>query len=146
MRSYQINSATPQDMTGIKALLHACELPSHDIKDRHLEHFFVLKDDGEIIGTVGLEVCGVFGLLRSLGLRESFRGRGLGTQLVQQIERYAQSQQVGSLYLLTTTADHFFADAGYQIIPRQGVPLPIQETAEFQSICPDSAICMCKVL
>jgi amino-acid N-acetyltransferase len=66
--------------------------------------------------------------------------------LVHYIEEYAISQRVRHLYLLTTTADLFFARTGYQVIPRESAPAPIQETAEFQSICPASAVCMVKDL
>lgn len=142
----QIIPATVQDETGIKGLLRTCELPSDDISAWHLADFFVIQDSGQIVGSVGLEVCDKFGLLRSLALRESLRGRGLGIQLVQHIEAYAHSQQIQSLYLLTTTADRFFTGIGYQTIPRESAPVPLQETAEFQRICPASAVCMVKEL
>jgi amino-acid N-acetyltransferase len=142
----QIIPATVQDESGIKALLRTCELPADDLSASHLEHFFVIKDAGRIVGSVGLEVCGEYGLLRSLALTESLRGRGLGIQLAQSIEAYASSQQIKSLYLLTTTAGSFFAHLRYQVIPRENAPARLQETAEFQSICPASAVCMYKEL
>ena len=142
----QIIPATVQDESGVKSLLHICDLPSDDIKSSHMEHFFVIKDTRGIIGSVGLEMCGKFGLLRSLALAESLRGRGLGIQLVGHIEVYARSQQIPALYLLTTTADHFFARIGYQSISRGSVPAAVRETTEFQSTCPASAVCMYKKL
>ncbi|MFC1996705.1 arsenic resistance N-acetyltransferase ArsN2 [Chloroflexota bacterium] len=142
----RIIPAATQDEVDIKTLLHICGLPSDDLSVSHLVHFFVIKETGQILGCVGLEVCGKFGLLRSLALAKPLRGRGLGIQLVEQIEAYAGSQQIHSLYLLTTTADRFFGDIGYQAIPRESAPAPVQETAEFQSICPASAVCMLKVL
>jgi amino-acid N-acetyltransferase len=142
----KIIPARPQDQEGIQALLQACELPFEDLSAAHLGHFFVIKDQGQIVGSVGLEVCGPFGLLRSLALAETLRGQGLGLRLVEQIEAYARSQQITVLYLLTTTADRFFAHLGYQAIPRESAPAPLQATAEFQSICPASAVCMHKNL
>jgi len=142
----QIIPATIQDESGIKTLLHTCDLPSDDLNSSHMEHFFVIKDARGIVGSVGLEVCGKFGLLRSLALTESLRGRGLGIQLVRHIEIYARSQQIPALYLLTTTADQFFARIGYLPISRASVPAPVGETTEFQSTCPASAVCMYKGL
>ena len=142
----QIIPAASHDQDGLKTLLQACELLAGDISASHLAHFFIIKDNDQIVGSVGLEVCGDFGLLRSLSLAETLRGQGLGLRLVEHIEAYALSQQITSLYLLTTTADRFFAGIGYQEIPRENAPTPLQETAEFQSICPASAICMCKNL
>lgn len=140
----KIISAAPKDEAGIKALLQTCELPFEDLSPAHLIHFLVVKDANQLMGTVGLEVCGEFGLLRSLAIAEAWRGQGLGLRLVEQIESYAHSQQISTLYLLTTTADKFFARLGYQVIPRQSAPAPLQGTAEFKSICPDSAVCMHK--
>ena len=142
----QIIPATPSDEAGVKALLRSCVLPFEDLTPAHLAHFLVIKDYAQIVGVVGLEVCGAFGLLRSLAVAESLRGQRLGLQLVEQIEAYARSQQISVLYLLTTTAERFFAEFEYQEISRGSAPAPLQETTEFQSICPDSAVCMCKNL
>ena len=140
----KIVPATHQDLERLQALLQVCKLPFDDLGTSHLDHFFVIKDQDRIVGSVGLEKCGELGLLRSLAITESMRGQGLGLQLVKQIETYARSQQITALYLLTTTADQFFAYLGYQKTPRETAPAPLQKTAEFQSICPASAICMKK--
>jgi amino-acid N-acetyltransferase len=142
----KINPATAQDESAIKALLRRCELPSDDLSTSHLAHFLVIKDDRQVIGSVGIEVCDEYGLLRSLAVIESFRGHGLGIRLVDQIEKYALSQQIELLYLLTTTADRFFTANGYKVIPRESAPAAIKETTEFKSICPASAVCMKKKL
>jgi len=141
----QIGLAGPGDLDSLKVLLKACDLPADDISTSLLKHFFVIKDNNQIVGSVGLEVYEEFGLLRSLALAETLRGQGLGIQLVEHIEAYATSQQITSLYLLTTTADRFFVRIGYQEIQRASAPITLQETAEFQSICPASAVCMCKI-
>lgn len=142
----QIIPASAQDESGIKALLGTCDLPSDDISSSHMGNFFIIQDSGQIVGSVGLEICRGFGLVRSLALSEHLRGRRLGIQLVEQIEGYARTQQIRSIYLLTTRADRFFTRLGYQTIPRRNAPVPVQETAEFQSICPESAVCMFKEL
>ena len=142
----KIIPASVQTESGIKSLLGDCGLPSDDISASHLENFFVIQDSGQIVGSVGLERCGEFGLLRSLALSKSLRGQGIGTQLVEHIEEYAHSQKISTIYLLTTTADQFFTRIGYQTIAREKAPEPVKETTEFQSICPASAVCMCKQL
>ena len=135
-----------KDESGIKTLLVACGLPSDDISFLNLGNFFIIQDSDQIVGSVGLEICGEFGLLRSLALSEWLRGRGLGALLVEHIEELARSQKISPIYLLTTTADVFFSHLGYQTILRESAPAPVQETTEFQSICPASAICMYKDL
>ena len=141
-----IEPAQNSDLSKIQTLLKNCELPFEDLTPGHLDHFFMLSDGDVVIGSIGLEIRENFGLLRSLAVAESQRGVGLGIQLTQQIEDYAQSQNIAALYLLTTTADHFFSKLGYQVVPRAAAPVPLQETTEFKSICPASAVCMLKTL
>jgi amino-acid N-acetyltransferase len=50
------------------------------------------------------------------------------------------------MYLLTTTAEGFFARRSYEKVDRDAVPGVIKETAEFQSLCPASAVCMVRHL
>ena len=142
----QITPASIHNETAIKQLLQSCELPFEDINPAHMEHFFIVQNGAQINAIIGLEVCGEFGLLRSLAVTLSLRGNGLGYRLVEHIEAYARSQQISALYLLTTSADQFFGKLDYQVISRSSAPALLQATAEFQSICPDSAICMRKQL
>ncbi len=53
---------------------------------------------------------------------------------------------IEALVLLTETAEAFFTRHGYLVIERESVPDEIKQSAEFQSLCPDSAICMTKSL
>ncbi len=134
--------ALPEDLTGIVALLAAADLCHDDLTLEHLAHFLTLRDGGELIGAVGLEVFGSDALLRSLIVASSHRGEGLGIQLVEGIEAHAHDIGVTSLYLLTTTADRFFDRHGYARIERASVPEAIGATTEFVSFCPDTAVCM----
>ena len=51
-------------------------------------------------------------------------------------------QGVDDLYLLTETAEPFFAKRGYGAIPRADAPAAIAATEELSSLCPDSAVLM----
>jgi len=138
--------ALSSDVGRIKTLLAAFELPYEDITPRHLENFWVMRDGPRLAGVVGLEVFGAVGLLRSLAVPEEDRGRGTGSQLTDKAEEYARAQRVKALYLLTTSAPAFFAKRGYQRTDRGAAPAELQETAEFQSLCPEGAVCMVKKL
>jgi amino-acid N-acetyltransferase len=111
-------AASPADEPRIRQLLSSCGLPHEDITLEHLHHFWVLKEKRQVIGVIGLEVLRPFALLRSLAIDPLFRNRGLGSQLTQQAEKYADSLNIQGLYLLTTTAEGFFAKRGYEKIPR----------------------------
>jgi amino-acid N-acetyltransferase len=49
-------------------------------------------------------------------------------------------------YLLTETAEGFFAKLGFQRIERQAVPIVIRETEQFRTECSETAICMGKLI
>jgi amino-acid N-acetyltransferase len=59
---------------------------------------------------------------------------------------HASLKGVREGYLLTETAEGFFAKLGFQRIDRQAVPMAIQETEQFRTECSETAICMGKLL
>ena len=138
---YTIAPAAPADGPAIAALLGAAELPHEDITP-HLGHFLVARDGGAIVGAVGLEVYAPDGLLRSLVVAPAHRGRGLGDELVRRIEQAAAEWGVERFWLLTTTAEAFFARRGFRVTPRTGAPAKIAATHEFKRLCPSTAICL----
>lgn len=133
-----IAPAKPEAAAAIAQLLRADGLPADDFLP-HLEHFLVAQDHGHIVGVVGLEMYSPFGLLRSLVVEKNRRESGLGSKLLAQVENHAQRQSIRELYLLTTTAEAFFAGRGFRQCPREEAPPSIQATEEFRSLCPSSA-------
>jgi amino-acid N-acetyltransferase len=127
-------------------LLAACALPSSDISECKLEHFFGCGPQSDPGGVVGVELYGEVALLRSLAVAENSRGRGCGKRLVREAEQHARRSGVGRLYLLTTTAEKFFESLGYTKVGRESVPPPIRATSEFSTLCPASAAVMAKQL
>jgi amino-acid N-acetyltransferase len=133
--------AAPQDLAAVTALLDANGLPSADIA-RHLHACLVAREEGTIVGLVGLEVHGERALLRSLCVAAPHRSRGIATALCDHVETLAHSLGVRELYLLTMDADTYFARRGYARIARETVPAEIAATEQFRSLCPSTAICM----
>lgn len=142
----KLEFARPGDEAQVKQILAGCELPHDDITSTHLRHFFVARDDNQLVGVIGLEILGGSALLRSLAVPDGYRDQGLGSKLTERAEEYARSQKVKRLYLLTTTAGDFFAARGYQETGRETVPADVQGTVEFRNLCPSSAVCMVKQL
>lgn len=126
------------------ALLAAAKLPTEDLTAAHCEHFFHTGPAAAPEGLVGLEIFGEVALLRSLVIPESRRGAGAGSQLLAHAEAHARAQGVKQLYLLTTTAEGFFAKRGYARTPRETAPAAIRATREFSGICPASSAFMFK--
>jgi len=138
--------AASKDEASIKQLLGRCGLPFEDIRPLHLRHFFIVRDQGNIVGVVGMEILGPVALLRSLAVDPRFRGQGIASELIKKAEEYAASLGIEALYLLTMTAEGFFAQRGYERLERSSAPPQVQGTTEFKALCPASSACMFKYL
>jgi amino-acid N-acetyltransferase len=141
-----IQKAQSQDLSLIRKLLDRCDLPSQDLGDDHMKHFQLIKAAGKVVGTIGLEIHDSEGLLRSLAVHPSHRGQGFGKKLTEQIETYARRKDIGRIYLLTTTAESFFSERGYQEVSREKIPEQMRQSPQFSEICPSTAVAMYKVL
>lgn len=111
-----------------------------------MDDFVSLYEGEQLIGCVGLEIFEEYALLRSLAVETGSRGQGLGAQLLAAAEERAISRGVRIIYLLTSAAESFFARRGYVIGERSNAPAAIQQTSEFWSLCPSTAVCMNKRL
>jgi amino-acid N-acetyltransferase len=138
-------SARPR-LSAVMSLLASAGLPTDDLHEANLGHFFCAGSTDAPTGLVGLEVIGDVALLRSLTVTGDRRGLGTGTALVDHAEQFARNAGVRSLYLLTTTAEGFFAKLGYQRAERASAPAAIRATREFADICPASSAFMMRTL
>jgi amino-acid N-acetyltransferase len=139
-----IRRATTDDAPAVEALLTASHLPLDGVREA-LGCFVVAHDSGRLVGVAGIEECGVRGehaLLRSVAVDPAWRGRGLGRTLVSRAIALAESRGAKALYLLTTTAEHYFPSFGFTPTSRDAVPDDVRDTAEFQGACPASATVM----
>ena len=134
------------DLESVVSLLRGCDLPTQDITRDKLSSFFSYGDSTNLIGVVGIELHGEFGLLRSLAVSPDRRNSGIANQLLNTIEKYAISKHIKSVYLLTTTASEYFARHSFSLVSRDDVPDEIKQTSEFDSVCPKTAILMYKNL
>lgn len=139
----EFDSAQKSDESEIIQLLKTGELPFSDISN-HIDNFILAKESGIAIGAVGLEEYDENGLLRSLIVSADYRNRSLGADLYDRLVAHARSKGVKTLYLLTTSANLYFARCGFERVDRQSVPEKIKSTAQFTSLCPTSSICMRK--
>lgn len=140
-----LRPARADDLDAVARLLGDAGLPLDGVAAA-LDDFIVAESDGALVGVAGLERCGRHALLRSVAVADSWRSRGVGRALVQRILADAESRAIPALYLLTTTAEHYFPAFGFRTIARDEVPDDVRATAEFQSACPASATVMMRAL
>jgi amino-acid N-acetyltransferase len=141
-----IQPARHGDLAAIRALLEAERLPASDLNEQALDRFLIWRNGSAVNGMVGLELYGDVALLRSLVVAGPARGSGAGAALTQAAERLAATLGAKHVYLLTTTADRFFAARGYTKIDRGDAPESIRGTTQFSGLCPSSAVLMMKQL
>jgi amino-acid N-acetyltransferase len=133
-------------LAAVSRLLNEAALPTADLSPGKLEHFLARGQADAPEGVVGLELYPPVALLRSLAVAVGTRGKGVGSALLADAERYAREHGAEQIYLLTTTAEQFFARAGYERIERDAAPQAIRETQEFSTLCPASSALMRKRL
>ncbi len=152
MPTNEIRPAKPDDLTVVRALLAEHELVYTDLGPAHMASFVVVPAHDQPASVAAVAGVETFpddageGLLRSVAVRASLRGRGIGVNLVAAVEERARLVGIRRLWLLTTTAPDFFRRLGYADTPRAIAPVAVQQSSEFKSLCPASAICLSKRL
>src|SRR5829696_5769279 len=141
VESIGLRGSTPADWESISGLLAASSLPLAGAAES-LADFVVASRGGVIVGCAGVERYGTSGLLRSVAVAESERGRGTGAKLVERCIEGAFASGISTLVLLTTTAAAYFQRFGFETIARDAVPDPVKSSVEFREACPASATVM----
>lgn len=139
--SIQIDNARPEEKELVVSLLKKTDLLTEDLP-AGLRNFLLAKQDGTLVGVAGLELFGPVGLLRSVAVSPTHQGKGIAGQLVGQLLTGADERGLEAIYLITTTADHYFGRYGFAPVNREQVPETIQQTRQFSSLCPSSAVVM----
>ena len=141
----RIVAASAEDREQVQALLEASLLPVSGLEFAFPGGYVVARAP-VIVGCAGLEVHQGDGLLRSVAVRATGRHAGLGSRLVEDRVNAARSMQLRDVYLITTTAAPFFGRLGFDLVDRAKVPDGIRESAEFASICSNTAAVLRKSL
>ena len=106
-------TATVEHLAAVLELLSGSGLPTSGVED-HLKTFVVALSDGAVKGVGGLEVYDRVGLLRSVAVAEDHRRRGVASEICARLEAEAARRGIDRLFLLTETAESFFARRGYE--------------------------------
>lgn len=139
-RPVDIQPLGAADLPAVRALLQQHHLPTHGVGQA--EGFHVARANDRVIGSIGVEQHGEVGLLRSLVVEATQQKTGVASALVQHAVARGTQQGLKALYLLTTTAPGFFEKQGFTRCPRTEAPPAIQDSWEFRTGCPDSAVFM----
>jgi amino-acid N-acetyltransferase len=136
--------AVPSDLADVEALLRAAGLTVDGLGACLAGGTAVIcrEHDGCLLGVAATERFGATALLRSVAVRGPARGRGLGGALVARAIADARAEGAREAWLLTETAELFFAGLGWTRADRSDAPAAVASSVEFASACPASAIAM----
>ena len=140
-----IEKARADQAGAVMQLLEKSALPLDGLRE-HLDTAIVARQGAAIVGVAALEVYRDGVLMRSVAVDPALRSEGLGGRLTQRVLELAAELGASHAYLLTTTAEKYFPRFGFERIERAEVPASVQQSVEFRSACPASAIVMRKAL
>lgn len=166
MTTLRLVAADPDDLGYVEWLLREAGLPHEDVRegttDRRRDRsggngdtlgesaedvnftekqFYLALVDSEPVGAGCLEFTDDSALLRSVVVEPDERGAGYGRALVEALlDRSADASETATTaFLLTTTAEDFFADLGFERVDRDRLPSDVRATRYFSDRCPSSA-------
>jgi amino-acid N-acetyltransferase len=137
----EIEICHPDEASRLLDLLERVGLPRNGLDD-HLHCALVACSGDAVVGCAAVECYGDAGLLRSVAVDATYRGRGIGGALVDAAVDLARRRGVRTLYLLTTSATAYFSRFGFRSIVREDVAFIVQQSVEFNGVCPVHAIVM----
>ena len=140
-RCVSLRRALHADHESVATLLRDSELPIDGVAE-WLDRFWVAEHRGRVVGVAGMERYGDSGLLRSVAVALEWRSTGIGRTLVDRVLEEGRGAGVREVYLLTTTAEHYFPRLGFACVDREIVPAALRASAEFSGACPASAVVM----
>jgi amino-acid N-acetyltransferase len=142
----RLRTAKATDLPAVLALLRRADLPAAGISESALADFVVAEESGALVGVAGLELYPESALLRSVAVEESWRGTGVGRALIDEALDRSQERGIRDVFLLTTTAEHYFPRFGFICVGRDAVPETVKASAEFCGACPETAVVMRKTV
>jgi amino-acid N-acetyltransferase len=142
-RCVSLRRAARADHDAVATLLRDLDLPTEGIAE-WLDEFWVAEHQSQVVGAAGMERYGDSGLLRSVAVAPAWRGTGIGRTLVERVLEEGRTAGVRDVYLLTTTAEHYFPRLGFVCVDRECVPAALHTSAELRGACPASAVVMRK--
>jgi amino-acid N-acetyltransferase len=126
-----IRNATIQDVPLMQAVINShAELGKMLFKSyaelyENLRDFAVYEEDGKILGCAGLAILWAdLAEVRSLAVDENYRGRGIGTQLVQWCLEEGRRLKIRKIMSLTYE-QRFFEKLGFEVVEKETLPLKV---------------------
>ncbi|MDQ0207052.1 GNAT family N-acetyltransferase [Alkalicoccobacillus murimartini] len=139
--------AQDRDLLYVQRLLARAGLREDDTSN--ITNIFLVAEtiDNEIVGIIGLEPSGDYGLLRSLVLETDYFTPAKGMGFLEAALAYGRKLQLNEVFLITKQAGAFFEQLQFRPIKQIDVPNEIQRLSHFQQFeNQDVTIFACELL
>jgi N-acetylglutamate synthase-like GNAT family acetyltransferase len=130
----------------VRARLLSEGLPVHNLGATPVSFFEAHTQTGATVGWGGLERYDNQAILRSVVVNSVLRGLGTGRVMVEALVAEARQQGLSQLWLLSQSAEGFFAKLGFETVARDTAPFAILSSEEFRELADADAACMTKLL
>jgi amino-acid N-acetyltransferase len=117
---YSIAELTADDKDEVLKLVAAEDLRTEDILAAGTRYWGALHG-GRLIGVIGCEYQGRYGLLRSACVEKQYRGNGAGAKLTEALMQAARDMGLEALYLFSTEAGGYWVRNGFCEAPVEEV-------------------------
>jgi amino-acid N-acetyltransferase len=127
---FAVRKATQRDAVWIREVLRKAQMNNEGV-DEHLEQFLVIEDSrqpGNRVGTVGLEIYGKRGLLRSFVLDQVSWNAATGLKLIGVVLTHASRLGLEEVYLMTGNAQPIFEYFGFVPVKWEDMPNDIRQS------------------
>ena len=132
-----VRKANTEDITGILELIQPMELEGSIISrslerlELEIDNFTVIVRDGTVIACAALHTFAqeMMAEVACLVVHEDYRHQDKGRLLLQILEKEAEKQGMKSLFIMTTRAQHWFIDHGFE--ESQVSDLPEKKQSEY---------------
>lgn len=127
----QLRIANINDIGGLMDLIAPLEADgtlaprSREQLELDIDHFSIIERDGRIIASAALfpfQSNGV-GELACLAVHPDYRDGARGDQLLLNIEQRAKELGLDEIFILTTRAEHWFRERGFQAVGPDALPM-----------------------
>jgi amino-acid N-acetyltransferase len=133
---FVIRTACSGDVPAILRLLQGAGVREDGV-DKHPERFWVVEEVGDsprIAGTIGMEIYGRTGLLRSFVMERGAWNPGVGVKLLLLSLSAARERGIDELYLATAGSLSLFEAIGFSEVEGSELPEPIRASEHLRKV------------
>jgi len=136
----QLRAATSDDLGGILHLIEPLEADGtlvrrgRELLEREIDRFFVIEHDRVVLGCAALYPfpAGRAAELACLAVHPDYRRHGYGDKLLRHMEMEARRRRLRQLFVLTTSAAHWFIERGFTTGDVSSLPEPRRSLYNLQ--------------